>query len=167
MYIPREILGAGSWRGTIHTIWRNVIPSFIWKSLNKESLPLDNNGETSRDFIYVNDIIQGLILCAEKGQPGEVYNLGSGIETSIKDLAIMINELTGNLTPITLMPGRDWDRSGKRFGSTLKSKKELGFVNKTSLYEGLKETLSWTKSNQRLIKYNIDKHQPFLNSNNQ
>src|SRR3546814_883634 len=42
VYGPREVLGAGRWRGTPHTVWRNVAPTFIWKSLNGEALPLDN-----------------------------------------------------------------------------------------------------------------------------
>ena len=60
VYGPGEILGAGMWRGTVHTIWRNVIPTFIWRALNNESLELDNGGNASRDFIYVRDMARGL-----------------------------------------------------------------------------------------------------------
>ena len=66
IYGPREFLGAGIWRGTIHTVWRNVIPTFIWKAINNQELLLDNEGLTSRDFIYVDDIVTGLILCAQR-----------------------------------------------------------------------------------------------------
>ena len=47
VYGPREILGAGRWRGTVHTVWRNVTPSFILKALHGEALPLDNGGMTA------------------------------------------------------------------------------------------------------------------------
>ena len=93
VYGPREILGAGSWRGTIHTVWRNVIPTFIWKALNGQALPLDNGGIASRDFIYVEDMAKGLVACALKGNIGEAYNLASGVETSILELANTINEI--------------------------------------------------------------------------
>ena len=76
-------MGAGQWRGTQHTVWRNVVPTFIWKAMQHESLPLDNGGETSRDFIYVEDMARGLIACALNGVPGEVYNLATGVETKI------------------------------------------------------------------------------------
>ena len=53
VYGPKEILGAGKWRGTVHTIWRNVIPTFIWRSLMGQPLYLDNKGEGIRDFIWL------------------------------------------------------------------------------------------------------------------
>ena len=99
VYGPREILGAGRWRGTVHTVWRNVTPSFIWKALHGEALPLENGGIASRDFVYVEDLAEGLQKAALRGTPGEVYNLASGVETRIRDLADMINELAGNDRP--------------------------------------------------------------------
>ena len=62
----------------------------------------------------------------------------------------MINEVTKNKTPVDLMPARDWDRSGKRFGSTKKSKEKLSFEAQISLNEGIKKTIQWTwKINQK------------------
>jgi nucleoside-diphosphate-sugar epimerase len=162
VYGPREILGAGQWRGTPATVWRNVTPTFIWKALNQEALPLENEGQASRDFIFVDDIVEGLIACATKGKAGEVYNLASGVETTIKELATTINHLTQNPTPLHYSPSRPWDRSGKRFGSPEKSEKEIGFKAKISLSEGLKETIKWTQQNKNLIERNIYKHSFFM-----
>jgi len=128
VYGPGEILGAGQWRGTPHTVWRNVIPTFIWKSLRREALPVENGGVATRDFIFVEDIVDGLIACALRGHAGEAYNIASGVETSILDLARLVNQLAGNPTPIVLAPAREWDRSGKRFGAPEKAHRELGFV---------------------------------------
>ena len=158
VYGPREILGAGQWRGTVHTVWRNVTPTFIWRSLNGEALPLDNGGNASRDFIFVEDMARGLMACALKGEPGEIYNLATGKETSILELANLINQYTGNKTPLDLKPARDWDRSGKRFASTEKAKSILGFEAKIGMEEGIKRTVEWTKSNSSLIESNIKKH---------
>jgi len=159
VYGPREVLGAGNWRGTAHTVWRNVIPTFIWKALAGEPLPLDNGGNVSRDFIFVEDIVKGLIACAEKGEPGESYNLATGVETSILEIATKINEAAGNETPVDLRPARDWDGSGKRFGSTKKSSEQLGFKVSVSINDGLQQTVRWTQENQELIKKSIAKHE--------
>jgi UDP-glucose 4-epimerase len=162
VYGPREILGAGQWRGTVHTVWRNVTPTFIWRSLNGEALPLDNGGNTSRDFIFVEDMARGLMACALKGQAGGVYNLATGKETTILQLATLINEFTGNKTPVDLKPARDWDRSGKRFASTEKAKEELGFTAQVEIREGIRRTVEWTVANAELIRRSIDKHQKLM-----
>lgn len=162
VYGPREILGAGQWRGTVHTVWRNVTPTFIWRSLNGEALPLDNGGNTSRDFIFVEDMARGLMACALKGQASGVYNLATGKETTILQLATLINEFTGNKTPVDLKPARDWDRSGKRFASTEKAKDELGFTAQVEICEGIRRTVEWTQANAELIRRSITKHQKLL-----
>ncbi len=159
---PREILGAGQWRGTVHTVWRNVTPTFIWRSLSGDALPLDNGGNASRDFIFVEDMARGLMACALRGAAGGVYNLATGRETSILELATIINEYTGNTTPLDLRPARDWDRSGKRFASTEKAARELGFTAQVDIREGLRRTVEWTKANQELIKRSIAKHDKLM-----
>jgi UDP-glucose 4-epimerase len=162
VYGPGEILGAGRWRGTPHTVWRNVTPTFVWKALNREALPVENGGIATRDFIFVEDIARGLMACAERGIAGEAYNLASGVETSILDLAELINELTGNPTPIALTPARDWDRSGRRFGSTMKAREQLGFVATATLPAGLNETIAWTRSHRDTIRHCMLQHARFL-----
>jgi UDP-glucose 4-epimerase len=155
---PGEILGAGRWRGTVHTVWRNVTPTFVWRSLHREALPLYNGGNASRDFIFVEDMARGLMACALKGEPGGIYNLATGRETSILELATWINEFTDNPTPPDLKPARDWDRSGKRFASTEKSKKELGFEAQVDVKEGLRRLVEWTKANRELIARTMAAH---------
>jgi nucleoside-diphosphate-sugar epimerase len=151
VYGPGEILGAGRWRGTRETVWRNVTPTFIWRALHGDALPVENGGVASRDFVFVEDIARGLIACALKGDPGEVYNLGSGTETTVLQLAERINTLTGNGTPISFKPARGWDRSGQRFASTDKARDKLGFAAKVGHEEGLRRTIGWTRENHETI----------------
>jgi nucleoside-diphosphate-sugar epimerase len=158
VYGPGEILGAGKWRGTPATIWRNVTPTFIYKAIKNESLPVEAGGESTRDFIYVDDIVDGLLSCAAQGRSGDVYNLASGLETSILELAQRINELTKNPMPIDLKPKRNWDRSGKRFGSIEKAQRELNFKATTDLQTGLKQTIAWTRDNIDTIDACIARH---------
>lgn len=158
VYGPREMLGAGNWRGTVHTVWRNVTPTFIFKSIMGEALPLDNGGNSTRDFIFVEDMARGLIACALRGEAGEVYNLASGRETSIRELAELINKYSGNTVPVELKPARDWDRSGTRFGDPSKATEKLGFTAEVSIEEGLEKTIAWTKENLPEIKRCMAKH---------
>jgi UDP-glucose 4-epimerase len=160
VYGPGEILGAGRWRGTPATVWRNVTPTFVYRALKREPLQLENGGRATRDFIYVGDIVEGLFRCATVGRAGDVYNLASGEQTSILKLAMLVNELTGNPTPPVVAPARDWDRSGRRFGSTEKSRRELGFEVVVPLEEGLRRTIEWTREHLELIDSCIAKHAP-------
>lgn len=158
IYGPGEVLGAGRWRGTPATVWRNVTPTFVYRALKGMPLKLDNEGKTTRDFIFVDDIVLGLQLCAERGEPGDVYNLAGGKETSILELAREINRLAGNPAPLELMPPRPWDHSGRRFGSTRKAREKLGFEAQVSLSEGLRRTVAWTRDQMALIERCIAKH---------
>ncbi len=157
VYGPGEVLGAGEWRGTVNTVWRNVTPTFVWKALHDESLPLDNGGIATRDFIYVGDMVDGLIACAQRGEAGGVYNLASGVETPIRELAETIVELAGSGS-VEVAPARDWDRSGKRFGATEKSERELGFRATVGLRDGLEQTIGWTREHEAFIARAIAKH---------
>jgi len=158
VYGPGEILGAGRWRGTPATVWRNVVPTFVWKALHGDPLPLENEGVATRDFIFVDDIVEGLIAAALRGKPGSVYNLASGVETSIRDLAELINRATGNRGGVTQLPRRPWDNSIKRYGSTAKSQRELSFKATTALNDGIARTVAWTRANEALIAGAIRRH---------
>jgi nucleoside-diphosphate-sugar epimerase len=158
VYGPREILGAGQWRGTPATVWRNVTPTFVYRALRGLPLVLENGGAATRDFIYVDDIARGLLRCATAGRAGDVYNLASGEETSIRELAALVNELAGSPTALEMGPPRPWDRSGRRVGSTEKAKRVLGFEADVPLRAGLRRTIEWTREHLALIEACIEKH---------
>jgi nucleoside-diphosphate-sugar epimerase len=158
VYGPGEVLGAGRWRGTPATIWRNVTPTFVYRALKGLPLELDNGGVASRDFVYVEDVARGLVACADRGEPGDVYNLASGVETTIHRLAELILELTDSTSSIETTPPRPWDHSILRFGSPEKARRELAFAARTTLEEGLRQTIAWTIENRHLIERCIAKH---------
>ena len=162
VYGPGEILGAGQWRGTHHTVWRNVIPTFIYRGLKQMPLTVEAGGIATRDFVYSRDMARGLLCCALYAEAGEVYNLASGEETAISDLAELVNELTENPVPIEYMPARDWDRSGKRYATTDKAREKLGFQCRVSLRDGLSDTVDWTRANIDFIDQCIAKHEPHM-----
>lgn len=162
VYGPGEILGAGNWRGTYATIWRNVTPTFIYRALTNQDILLENEGVATRDFIFVEDICRGLMLCALKGEAGDVYNIGSGVETSISDLAQRIIQIADSRSKLKMIPKRAWDTSGKRFASVVKSQEKLGFTAEAALQEGLEKTVAWTRENQAIIQSCIKKHEMHL-----
>ncbi len=162
VYGPGEILGAGQWRGTYASVWRNVIPTFIYKALHNIKLPLENEGVASRDFIFVEDICRGLLYCAVRGDAGDVYNIASGVETMIADLANLINEYSENNAGVEILPKRNWDNSGKRFASINKAEEKLGFKANILLSDGIKKTIEWTRLNMMVIERNILKHEEHM-----
>ena len=115
VYGPGEVLGAGRWRGTPATVWRNVTPTFVYRALKGLPLQLDDRGRASRDFIYVDDISSGLLACAEQGTPGDVYNLASGVETTIRELAEKVCRDRREAPPLDLGAATAWDHSGPSF----------------------------------------------------
>ncbi len=158
VYGPGEILGAGRWRGTEATVWRNVIPSFVYRALKRMPLKVENGGIASRDFIFAKDIARGLVCCAIHGGVGECYNLASGDETTILELANAINDIAKNPTPIDFSPARSWDRSGKRYAAIDKSRDQIHFEAKVKLLDGLRTTIDWTRETMPTIEACIQKH---------
>lgn len=158
VYGPGEILGAGQWRGTPHTVWRNVIPTFIWKAIKGEELVIFGDGSAGRDFVYVNDLAVGVINAFENGKSGEVYNLASGVETSIKTLSELILRTTNSTSSIRYEPTRPWDNSGRRLGDTNKSFNSIGFSAVTELSSGIKTTYEWFLQNLNKIDASINRH---------
>ena len=163
VYGPGEVLGAGRWRGTPATVWRNVTPTFVYRALKGLPLCVHGDGSATRDFVHVDDVVEGLVrLARTSGVEGEAFNLASGVETSIRELAQTVNELAGSGAGIEEEPVRGWDRSLHRVGSTAKSRERLGFAASVALREGLAGTFEWTRANLERIEGCIERHAEHL-----
>jgi nucleoside-diphosphate-sugar epimerase len=162
VYGPGEVLGAGEWRGTPATVWRNVVPTFVYRALRGWPLRLDNGGATTRDFIFVDDVARGLLVLADRGASGSVYNLASGSETSIRELAETVNALVPAPAPLEIAPRRDWDNSGRRFGDPRKAEVELGFRAEVPFRAGIRRTVAWTQEHLAEIDASIARHRHLL-----
>ena len=142
--------------GEVPGKYRNVIPNFIWWAMNRQPLPITGTGEETRDFTFVDDIIDGTLRMGfVKEAVGEAINLASGTETRIIDLANWINELTGNSAGIIFKPRRDWDKAVRRRASIEKAKKILGYQPKTDIKTGLERTYKWILENKDRIKHSV------------
>ncbi len=126
--------------------YRNVIPNFFFRSLQKLPLIITGTGEETRDFNFISSSVEGTLLAAESPKAiGKTYNLASGIETKIVTLARMINEITGNPTPIQFTEKRSWDSVKKRLADVSLARKDLGYKPIVPLKEGLQKTYLWLK----------------------
>jgi len=129
--------------------YRNVIPHYIVNALGGFPLEVHGSGDQTRDFTYVDDIVTGLCLCAEKPAAiGQTLNLGSGKEVSIRTVAEAIIELTGSRSEIVSSPFRSWDRVQRRCADLTLSKRLLGFDPRWDLRSGLQETVAWIKNSK-------------------
>ena len=136
----------------------DIVPSLIWQLLETGEGSVWNMSP-KRDFIFVEDLVEGLIRCAAFGKPGENYNLGSGAETTISDLAEKIVKLSASKSKLELLDGtRPWDKSGRRFASTEKSAAQIGFLAQTGISHGLASTIDWARINKSRISSSIQKH---------
>jgi len=125
----------------------HVIPALIKKialanKQNKKSIKIWGDGSATREFLYVKDAAEGIILATEKYDKSEPINIGAAMEISIKDLVMIICRLMNYKGKII------WDKSKpggqpRRKLNVSRAKKEFGFQSKKTLEAGLKETINW------------------------
>jgi nucleoside-diphosphate-sugar epimerase len=134
--------------GEVPGRYRNVIPNFMYWSMNGQSLPITGNGSETRDWTYIGDIVNGLLAMGlEEKAIGEAINLGSSKEHSVLEMAEIVNQLTGNKKGIRFTERRDWDVKTRLLSSTEKAKSILGFYPEVSFAKGLEQTHDWFKTN--------------------
>lgn len=132
--------------------YRNVIPNFIYWALQGRPLPITGTGKETRDFTYVGDIVDGLLRAGYfESAVGQEFNLASGKETRIIDLAKMINAQVGNPAGIVFAPKRKWDTKSRLLASVDRARKLIGYEPKTPFEEGLKQAIAWFKENWEAI----------------
>jgi len=143
VYGPGEIPGA----------YRNVIPNFIWWALHKKPLPITGTGEETRDFTFVEDIVDGTLRLGIVPEAiGDAFNLASNKETRIADIASIVNAITGNESGIKMAARRDWDKITRRRASIDKASKVIGYQPEMNISEGIKKVYEWIIQNRDRIE---------------
>lgn len=136
--------------------YRNVIPNFIWAALNGDPLVITGTGDETRDFIFVDDLTDGLIAAARTPEAhGQAFNLGTGRETRIIDLATCIIECCDSRSEIVYAPRRDWDHSVRRQADISRAADTLGFKAQVGLEDGVEQTVAWFRANRGRIGASI------------
>lgn len=142
--IPVNLYGPGD---NFNPASSHVIPALIKKAINARDIGASHidvwgTGTASREFLYVDDAAEAIVLAAERYQGAEPVNLGVGHEITIRELTETIVALTGFTGEIR------WDTSKpdgqpRRALDTSRAREGFGFVAKTSFEEGLRRTIAW------------------------
>jgi NAD dependent epimerase/dehydratase len=134
---------------------RAVIPAIITQALTQEALHLGNL-DTRRDFTYVSDTVRGFLLAAQTpGIEGQAFNLGSGREVRIADLAQQIIHLVGRPLPIQVEAERlrpEKSEVQRLLSDNRLAREQLKWEPKIDLEQGLTETIAWIRSHLHLYQ---------------
>ena len=124
-----------------------LVPTLITRLIKNERLPIYGNGLNQREWIFVDDHCSAVFLVLQKGVPGNIYNIGSGLEMNNLEMAHKLVEIFGRSTDlIEFVP----DRKGHDFRYSVDSQKvrELGFTCSVSFDEGIQMTADWYLKNK-------------------
>jgi nucleoside-diphosphate-sugar epimerase len=123
--------------------YSGVITRFIYALIEGKNPVIYGTGEQTRDFVYIDDVVDAYILAAKEGEGrGEVYNIGSGRETSINQLFRRLRDITKRDVEPVYQPERRGDIK-RSFADISLAEKELGYKPIVDLREGLERTLLW------------------------
>jgi len=125
---------------------------FIKRILNDEEIEIYSDGAQTRDFTFVTDIINGILL-AKKASSGEVYNIGGGTRTSLIDTIRILEKLLGKKAKIK-QSGEQKGDVRDTWADIEKVKNELGYTPSVVIEEGLRKEILWTKSLYHELKNN-------------
>jgi len=134
---------------------KRLVPSLLVHGIQGLYPPL-TNPDTARDYIYIDDVVDAYINAAEKIKPGigEIFNVGSGIQTSIAELVTITNQIFPNrgLPQWGSMQNRIWD-TNTWVSNPDKLISNLGWLPKTNLQKGLSLFTMWLKSSKTIQNY--------------
>jgi UDP-glucose 4-epimerase len=131
----------------------SVIARFMTQAFKNEPMTLYGDGNQTRSFTYVTDTVAGTYLAAtHPAAPGQVFNIGSGTETSIRQIAVEICRQTGvdpvfDYVSFEAVYGPAFQDIYRRVPSIEKARSMLGFEPKVGLADGLKNTIAWARKN--------------------
>ena len=139
--------------GEVPGQYRNVIPNFLYWAMKGCPLPITGEGEMTRDFTFVGDIVDALLRAGyfEEAVPAEI-NIASGTETSIRELAERVNESVGNKAGIKMLGRRQWDTKTRLLASIDRAKELLGYEPRMDFDAGLARTAEWFRDNWKAIE---------------
>jgi GDP-L-fucose synthase len=144
--LPTNLYGP---RDKFHPTNAHVIPDLIRKMIeSSDEIVLWGDGSPTREFLYVDDCVEGLVLAADRYDGADPVNLGAGKEISIRELADVVSKVTG-------FTGRiEWDATKpngqpRRSVDASRARELFGFEPRTPLREGLERTVAWYRQQAR------------------
>lgn len=132
-----------------------LIPVVIAKALNNEKIPVYGDGKNVREWLYVEDCAEAILIIADKGKPGEIYNIGSNEEKRnidvVREILRIIKKSEDLIEFVKDRPGHDF-----RYSMSIeKIKKEIGWSPKTDFKDGLKKTVNWYMEQRQWLEEKV------------
>lgn len=124
--------------------YAGVISIFAKRSLQEKPLQIFGDGSQTRDFVFVSDVVDATVNALEKNFKSRVFNIASGQEITILELAKNIRKITGTHSRLEFRPPRSGDII-RSVADMSRARNELGFAAKTTITKGLSATLQWFK----------------------
>ncbi|MDQ3778599.1 MAG: GDP-mannose 4,6-dehydratase, partial [Actinomycetota bacterium] len=125
-----------------------VIPLFVTNALDDRPLPMYASTQNKREWLHVRDHCRAIELVLESDRVGETYNVGSGLEASIEEIADLVLERTGKPQSLkTIVPDRPGHDRRYLLDSS-KLRRELGWEPEVGWEDGLRETVEWYAANR-------------------
>jgi UDP-glucose 4-epimerase len=128
--------------------YAGVISIFAKRALDQQPLQIFGDGSQTRDFIFVSDVVDATMASLEATPENRAFNIASGNEITILELAKAIQRITGSRSELKFCPPRSGDIA-RSVAHTTRAAKELGFKTRTSLNDGLSSTIRWFIQNRR------------------
>ena len=135
VYGPRQV--ASDYSG--------VISIFIDQALSGEDITVHGDGEQTRDFVYIDDVVQANLNAATTDAVGEAYNVGTGESVTIRELAELIQDITDTDSDIVHTDARTGDIEHSK-ADISKARADLGYEPTVSLRDGLEQTIEWYRT---------------------
>jgi UDP-glucose 4-epimerase len=124
--------------------YRNIIPNFMYRAIQGFPLTITGTGEETRDYTFVEDTVQALLLCMDSYEAiGKTFNTGTGKEVTVRQLAELIVGRYGKQSKIVYQPRRAWDSVTSRCSDISCISKILGYSPQVPLENGLELTYRW------------------------
>ncbi|ELY95310.1 NAD-dependent epimerase/dehydratase [Natrialba chahannaoensis JCM 10990] len=127
--------------------YSGVISTFLEQARADEPITIEGDGEQTRDFVHVSDIVRANLLAATTDAVGEAYNVGTGERTSIRDLAELVRDAVGSSSPIVHRDPRSGDIRHSR-ADVSKVRHELGFEARVGLESGIRSLVTGAAGEQ-------------------
>ena len=142
--VPVTVVRSGTLYGPTMRL-KQVVAIFLSQALQNKPITVEG-GDQTRDFNYITNYIDFIVTLLDKRDKtvGEVYNVASGIETSIRQLAELCIKVTGSKSKLTIKPYRAGEK-GVRLALNIRKAKYLGWTPKVTLEKGLENTAQWLK----------------------
>jgi UDP-glucose 4-epimerase len=135
--------------------YAGVISKFARRALQQKPLEIYGNGSQTRDFIFVSDVVDATVAAVEKNLRDRVFNIASGTETTILELAKTIQRNAGSRSELKFCPPQTGDIA-RSIADTTKAQNEMGSTARTPLHMGLSATTKWLAETDRARR--ADRH---------